>query len=655
MENNILKKNIEALKETQKYLVDLLDEIDFKDKYILSKNKNGEDIIELKNSKKRLISKYNPSRDAKKALEDLKYEYNSGLYVVMGMELGYKLRELLKNHWNKMVIVVIERDLELLKINLMNYDYSEVLKTKTLFFSVGEFEDDNYIGRLQSVLYKCLHSTTILYSTKPTSNIDEDIIFFRKNAEFINKTKEVYSFKLGNSPDDTLIGLRNRFENIVKFIEKPGVNQIKEKFPKIYKDKPAVIVASGPSLEKNIEYLKEYQDKILILACDGSYKRLKMEGIKAHAIGSIERIIKTYEVFYKGEEENFDEDLMMLSPCVVRSEIMNIFKDRFISFYKHDMHGGIFESIDKKGAFFCGASVAHSLFGFAVKMGCDPIVLIGQDLAYSKDGVSHAKGVSVIEYKEEKDYELYLKDYEGNELGSTNVWKMFKEIYEEAIRQVKAEVIDATEGGAYIEGTKVKTLKETLKEYCNEDIKPLYEIYKELDYKNENSKDTKKNLINFILEKYDFLLDMNKKINSYTKDLKKALNLLNKHLTSKQLDWIFDVVFGVDEEIIKAIMKDNYTHLVVAYLISNAARAISSLGAKEYDKDILIKNINIQKMLLKELSIYIRKMLRVTYIGLNDVVKEIDLDELNIEINFSKMERDIDFILNDKKYTLPII
>ena len=37
------------------------------------------------------------------------------------------------------------------------------------------------------------------------------------------------------------------------------------------------------------------------------------------------------------------------------------------------------------------------------------------------------------------------------------------------------EYIDATEGGAYIQGTKLMTLKETIEKYCKGTVAPLHE------------------------------------------------------------------------------------------------------------------------------------------------------------------------------------
>lgn len=648
----VFEKNLEVLKETQPKLVRRLLECDSKGKYNIVKNKNGEEIVEKIDAKGRYISKYNPKRDAKRSIENMNLDVNSGIYILLGLEFGYKLEAMLENHSEKMVLIILERELELLKFNLENKDYTKFLDSNNVYFVVGEFEDAEYKSELQSIIYGSFYVSDNVFSSLPTSNFIDDIKFFKKNVEYITKEKSLFAFKVGNSSDDTLMGLRNRMKNINRYIEKPGVDDFLEKYEEAYKNKPAVIVASGPSLEKNIKYLKEYQDKILILACDGSYERLKKEGIKSHAVGSIERVLKTYEAFYKGKE--FDDDVMLLSPAVVRPEIVDMFEDRFISFYKAEYHGRWLEEIDKKGLFFNGASVAHVLFGFAHKVGCNPIILIGQDLAYSKDGASHAEAVSIKEYKKEEEYELYLKDYEGNEVGSTFVWKMFKEIYEDAIRHAKIEVIDATEGGAYIEGTEVKPLKQTLEKYCKEKIEPLYKLYKELNYKHPNLDEVKKNLIESIYKEFRYGVDLKNEASLYLKNIKKSLRILKKqNYTNDELNFIYDIVFYIDENIVKKTMQNKIYYLVFIYHINVAARKISKLKAKEYTEEILVENLKIQEELLENIKLYTNKTLKNLYVGLCDLNEHINFMNLNVDIDMNILKKEVEHLLNNKKYSIP--
>jgi len=96
------------------------------------------------------------------------------------------------------------------------------------------------------------------------------------------------------------------------------------------------------------------------------------------------------------------------------------------------------------------------------------IVLIGQDLAFAPDGKTHSKGA--IYGENETQYErntLYVKGYYGDDVKTSQVWNMFLNHFQQSIDEMKEthpeiKVINATEGGAYIEGAKHISFKEFL-------------------------------------------------------------------------------------------------------------------------------------------------------------------------------------------------
>jgi hypothetical protein len=118
--------------------------------------------------------------------------------------------------------------------------------------------------------------------------------------------------------------------------------------------------------------------------------------------------------------------------------------------------------------------VANVAFDLARKLECNPIILVGQDLAYT-GGMSHAKGTA-YEYRTVKDNEdrglFEVEGFDGEPVQTDRVMYSFLRWYEIAINATKAEVlvIDATEGGAKIPGTQVLTLAEVIKVYCQHEV-----------------------------------------------------------------------------------------------------------------------------------------------------------------------------------------
>ncbi|MBC7106903.1 MAG: motility associated factor glycosyltransferase family protein, partial [Firmicutes bacterium] len=136
------------------------------------------------------------------------------------------------------------------------------------------------------------------------------------------------------------------------------------------------------------------------------------------------------------------------------------------------------------GLVWSGGSVANVAFSVAYLMGLNPIIFIGQDLAYG-DGCTHSR---LLEHQEPADWEKRegFIPVEGNLGGivyTKSTWLSFREWFERVFAAVQDRtIINATEGGARIRGTLVMTLREALRDYVaplpprpfREEIRDIY-------------------------------------------------------------------------------------------------------------------------------------------------------------------------------------
>ena len=111
-----------------------------------------------------------------------------------------------------------------------------------------------------------------------------------------------------------------------------------------------------------------------------------------------------------------------------------------------------------------GGSVATTGLDLAIKMGCNPIVFVGQDLAFT-DNKTHSsatfsKEISSIHNLREID------DIYGDTIyTSKNLYIYLRWIQKRIAEEKGIEFIDATEGGAKIKGTKVMRLEQVVSIY----------------------------------------------------------------------------------------------------------------------------------------------------------------------------------------------
>jgi hypothetical protein len=134
-------------------------------------------------------------------------------------------------------------------------------------------------------------------------------------------------------------------------------------------------------------------------------------------------------------------------------------------------------------------------------LGADPIILIGQDLAYSGNR-THAPDTHLEDHEYDvpklwldgKNDEIQIPPPEGKGAVQYRFWSRTKVIwvdgvdgeevptdrkllsflhwFEEVIENLKEKrtIIDATEGGALIRGTQLMTFNDALEQYCREDL-----------------------------------------------------------------------------------------------------------------------------------------------------------------------------------------
>ena len=116
-----------------------------------------------------------------------------------------------------------------------------------------------------------------------------------------------------------------------------------------------------------------------------------------------------------------------------------------------------------------GSCVATAAFAVCEKMGFERIVLIGQDLAYDGE-VTHVDGEIKNIVNEDVGQEE-IDGWAGGIVRSRYDWIIYRNWFESMIQQLPGvDVIDATEGGALIHGTKVMPLSEAIDTYCTQNF-----------------------------------------------------------------------------------------------------------------------------------------------------------------------------------------
>ncbi|EJL7901015.1 motility associated factor glycosyltransferase family protein, partial [Campylobacter coli] len=225
----------------------------------------------------------------------------------------------------------------------------------------------------------------------------------------------------------------------------------------------AIIVSTGPSLTKQLPLLKKYANKATIFCADSSYPILAKHGIKPDYVLSLERIPLTSE-FFNNDFGEFDKDILFVLKSYVHPHTTKYLQKNNRNFMLVSTYASFIQylKLDYFGYFNMGKSVANMSYLLTEYLNYKNIILIGQDLAYAKDGFSHTKDYKNLDKHEghfQRDKgKFQCLAYGGNgKVESSEIWTMFRLIFENDINYFQKffniTTYNCTEGGARIEGT----------------------------------------------------------------------------------------------------------------------------------------------------------------------------------------------------------
>jgi Protein of unknown function DUF115 len=255
-----------------------------------------------------------------------------------------------------------------------------------------------------------------------------------------------------------------------------------------YQNVPAFIVGAGPSLGKNAELLADATKKGLVFAVNSSAIALARRGVTPQVVACMESI----DLSALLAQIPYLDDVVRAFSMTAHPKSLRTGKGPLLPVYEGLPQFTPLISLGKaNGLAVCG-SVSTLAFSLAQRLGCSPIVLVGQDLAYT-EGQAYATGtpyegsrVRVSDDGQSLEHErsATLQATSGSlvekePLQQIAAWgergtvhstigfsavRNWLEVAAEVLKDERPEqrVINATEGGAHIAGFEELTLAEVL-------------------------------------------------------------------------------------------------------------------------------------------------------------------------------------------------
>lgn len=470
----LLVDNINILKNIYPYTFDRIKSLEeTMDKKLLrvEETRKGDKTLSVvkKGKKTHIHSRYNPIREAEAIIEEYK-EIEEGTTVIFyGTGLGYHI-DLFLEKYPDVNYYIYEPVPEML------YTY---LSSKSIKDLPGKNLKNIVLGNNREETLKFLNSLidknrgNVLLIELPIHKQ----IFNRQYKDFLELFKTIIKDKRSGIHTNYAFQERwilNSMKNFKEVLNTPNI--LLEKKDQ-FKDKPAILVAAGPSLNEEIENIRYIKDKGLayIFSVGSAINTLIYHDIYPDAACTYDPTVHNQKVFEKTKERGIKEIPMIFGSSVGYETLVNYPGDKYHMITSQDTVSNYYlKNKDGKSINIVqdAPSIAVVTVQLLYALGFSPIILVGQNLAYRgkerhSEGVHYSKEVTEAEMKNG----IWVKDVYGNEILTNEGFNRMRQQMELYIKGFpNINVINTTKGGAHIEGTSFIELKDIIDKDLNKKV-----------------------------------------------------------------------------------------------------------------------------------------------------------------------------------------
>jgi hypothetical protein len=266
------------------------------------------------------------------------------------------------------------------------------------------------------------------------------------------------SFAFGNGG---LASIENFWRNLKHIVNCPNSGSLKG----LLKGFPVVIVNSGPSLNKNIDVLKEYQDKVVIIAAGSAVGALWKHGI----IADIVVCIDPFQLLEDCVLPYVTEKTILLASTNTYYGLVDKFPGQKVFYYNASsisIASNLVKYLDIKHGTYTSATCTTPAFNLALYMEASEIIFIGLDMCIYGDQV-YADGVLPDTLKDV--YEV--ESIDGKKMYTYTTYREVWNYFNTIVPRIKdRKIYNCTEGGLGIRSAIHSPLEEILGQYSKEEI-----------------------------------------------------------------------------------------------------------------------------------------------------------------------------------------
>lgn len=478
-------------------------------------------------------------------------------FIFLGTHLSKHMQKIDKKLKCKNYFIY-DSNLEIFRLSLFTINYQKSLSSDIIFSIMDS--DDVFNNKIQVFLETNNYSNYNIKYSKLNYITDMELNKFLTNFHisknsYFDYTKILY---------DVFASTSKNFSKKRRFLE------LKSNEYSI--DIPVVFVGAGPSLNENIDWLKENQNKFIIAAMGATYKKLIENSIRVDIIFTVD---PKYSILskshFKPEDKIKLENKIVIASVNTPEKILNLFSSEKLFLYET-----LIPIKDNSNAYI-GASVGEIALSILLDLNFINIYLLGIDLTISDSGKTHYDGYSNSKHNkidldstnsvflngksENLDKDIITIKKNNNQTGlTTRMFALSLNIYTTMIaskKKVGQKIFNLSENAAFIENVEYLSLENLILSDIKDTSIEEFILYKLLLEKSSCQISlSEKKLINKNME---FL-------NSF--DFKRYFNFKTIEEFKIRLEKLIVKLLNNNDDILNLILS-NYFNLILPYIYNS--------------------------------------------------------------------------------------
>lgn len=298
-------------------------------------------------------------------------------YIFFGLGLGIHI-PIIHERIKAKFYLIVEPSLEIFKLSLFVTNYSKLAQEAKIIFSIADNEFQ-FREKFDTLYCDSFIDNHYFKFFKLTDNCN---IYMKTIQNFlISQSYYLYSY------DRTFSSI---FRTNTYITNKYKILNISKVLNLEFSKKPILLLAAGPSLQKNIKFVKQNQDKFIIIAIYATLPLLENNAIKPDIITQYDeqnhQVLNTLD---KIKDISFFENSILLLASHVNEKLTKSFPKENIYIFQ-----AMFE-LKKDFGTLTSPSIGELTYALALKLGAKEIYLLGLDLALDNEtNKSHIDGHS---------------------------------------------------------------------------------------------------------------------------------------------------------------------------------------------------------------------------------------------------------------------